>query len=88
MTGIPEPLPSDPIAAATHPERFDAARTNRRSFTFGAGPHACPGEALAATIAAAGVEPILGSGVDLERLAERVTYRPSANVRVPLFGIS
>lgn len=56
-------------------------------FTFGTGPHACPGETLAVTIAEAGVEVLLQTGLDLERLAVSVTYRPSANARIPLFGI-
>jgi cytochrome P450 len=53
---------------------------------FGTGPHACPGETLAVTIAQAGVEALLQAGLDLERLAASVTYRPSANARIPLFG--
>ncbi|HEV7506762.1 MAG TPA: cytochrome P450 [Thermoanaerobaculia bacterium] len=73
-------------AANPQPNRFDPARQDRRLFTFGAGPHACPGEALATTIAAAGVERLLRSGVDPKRLAERVTYRQSGNIRIPLFG--
>jgi cytochrome P450 len=73
-------------AANPHPDRFDPTRQDRRLFTFGAGPHACPGEALATTIAAAGVEQLLRSGVDPERLAATVTYRRSANIRIPLFG--
>lgn len=55
---------------------------------FGAGPHACPGETLAVTIVQAGIEALLHAGLDLERLATSVTYRPSANARIPLFGIS
>ena len=61
-------------------------REDRRLFTFGVGPHACPGQGLAATIATAGVERLLRSGVDPERLAETVSYHRSANIRVPLFG--
>jgi cytochrome P450 len=53
---------------------------------FGTGPHACPGETLAVTIAEAGIEALLQAGLDLERLASSVTYRPSANARIPLFG--
>jgi hypothetical protein len=53
---------------------------------FGTGPHACPGETLAVTIAQAGIETLLQTGLNLERLATSVTYRPSANVRIPLFG--
>jgi cytochrome P450 len=53
-------------------------------FTFGAGPHGCPGETLAITIAQAGIEALLRAGVDLKGLAENVTYRPSANCRIPV----
>ncbi len=81
------------LAAANHdaaanpePERFDVARAHRRTFTFGAGPHACPGEQLAITIARAGIEGLLARGLPLGSLAGTVTYRPSANVRVPLFA--
>lgn len=79
------------LAAANHdaaanpaPERFDAARVHRRTFTFGAGPHACPGEQLAVTIARAGIEGLLARGLPLASLCGTVTYRPSTNVRVPL----
>jgi cytochrome P450 len=70
-------------AANPSPERFDPFRRERRAFTFGAGVHACPGEALAAVIARAGVERLLLGGLDLERFAAGVTYRPSANARIP-----
>ncbi|MGH9769891.1 MAG: cytochrome P450 [Blastocatellia bacterium] len=69
-----------------NPERFDVFRKERRIFTFGVGPHACPGEALATTIAKAGVERLIVSGLALERLAETMTYRASANTRIPLFA--
>ena len=75
----------DPAANA-HPERFDVTRPDRRSFTFGLGAHACAGERLATIIAAAGVERLLQDGLSLERLAEGLAYRPSANVRLPLFS--
>ena len=52
---------------------------------FGTGPHACPGERLAVTIAQAGIEALLEAGIDLQRLTRNVTYRPSANVRIPVF---
>ncbi len=73
----------DPAANAD-PERFDPFRKDRRIFTFGAGVHACPGEALALTIARAGVERLIRTGFDLERFAATITYRPSANVRIPV----
>jgi cytochrome P450 len=56
-------------------------------FSFGAGRHACPGQSLAATIARAGVEQALAAGVDPAPLAEGVSYRPSVNVRIPLFRV-
>ncbi len=68
------------------PDRFEILRRDRRLFTFGVGAHACPGEALATTIAVAGVGEVLSAGVALERFADPVTYRPSANARVPLLG--
>lgn len=66
------------------PERFDATRTDRRIFTFGAGTHACPGDRLALLIAQAGIERLLAARLDLESLSQTVTYRPSANTRVAL----
>lgn len=73
-------------AVNPNPERFDAFRKERRIFTFGAGPHACPGEALATAIALGGVEQLIESGVALERLAKTMTYRSSANTRIPIFA--
>ena len=73
-------------AANPDPDRFDVFRQDRRLFTFGIGPHACPGETLATTIAQAGVEALLRAGVDLEALAGSFTYRPSANGRIPLYS--
>jgi cytochrome P450 len=54
--------------------------------TFGAGRHACPGQSLATAIARAGVEQALAAGVDPAPLAEGVSYRPSGNVRIPVWG--
>jgi cytochrome P450 len=65
----------------------DPAVREGRSFTFGIGPHACPGETLATTIARSGVESLLHAGVDFEGLSRDVVYRPSANARIPLFGV-
>jgi cytochrome P450 len=75
----------DPAANA-RPDRFDPARGERQAFTFGVGPHACPGEALAVAIAEAGVASLLAAGVDPAALVDGVTYRPSVNTRVPLFA--
>ena len=73
-------------AANPYPARFDPFRPDRRTFTFGLGRHACPGEMLAVTIAQAGVDQLLAVGVEPTRLLETLRYRPSANTRVPLFG--
>src|SRR5207248_11257992 len=70
-------------AVNTSPERFDPGRRERTAFTFGVGSHACPGEAIAAAIALAGVQAVLAAGLDPERVAGDVRYRPSANVRMP-----
>jgi len=75
----------DPLANPD-PDRFDIFRKDRKTFTFGAGAHACPGASLAITIAKAGVEQLLTSGVALERLVAPAAYRASANVRVPLLA--
>jgi len=73
-------------SANPNPELFDANRANPKTFTFGHGSHSCPGASLATTIAAAGVESLLNAGLDIAPLAERATYRPSANIRIPLLG--
>ena len=68
------------------PNRFDMFRAERQAFTFGAGVHGCPGEEIATTIAQVGVERLLAAGVDPDALVGAITYRPSANTRIPLFG--
>jgi len=73
-------------AANLDPARFDPARRERRSFTFSFGAHACPGETLAVMMASAGVARLLADGVEPERLAASFSYRPSANIRMPLFA--
>jgi cytochrome P450 len=64
------------------PARFDIHRRDRRSFTFGHGPHACPGEALALAIAMAGVEQLIAADIVLEQA--KICYRASANARIPI----
>ena len=70
------------------PAQFDVAREDPAIFTFGVGGHACPGAMVATTIAAAGVQELLTSGLALDGLLETVRYRPSPNARIPLFGAS
>jgi cytochrome P450 len=67
------------------PQHFDLARKERRLFTFGAGVHACSGDAFATAIAQTAVRHLIGNGLNFDRLANQVTYRPSANVRIPIF---
>ena len=73
-------------SANPNPDRFDMFRKDRRVFTFGAGGHACPGEALATTIARAGIEQLLARGFDPGQLPEPAAYRASANTRIPLWA--
>jgi cytochrome P450 len=68
------------------PHRFELSRNRRRSFTFGAGPHVCPGESLATIIAAAALELLNEEITALAPLVARRTYRPSVNARLPRFG--
>jgi cytochrome P450 len=75
----------DPVANPA-PDLFDLFRKDRRLFTFGVGPHLCPGEMLAAVIARAGVEQLLASGFDPEQFAGTISYRPSGNARVALLA--
>lgn len=63
------------------PDRFDLARTERRLLGFGHGPHACPGQALALAIAAAG----LATLPRRFELPVQWRYRPSVNGRMPVF---
>ncbi len=74
----------DPLANPS-PHHVDIRRRDRRTFTFGHGVHACPGETLAITIAHAGIAQALASDIDLAQLAGQVTYRDSVNARIPLF---
>lgn len=67
------------------PHRFEPLRKQRRSFTFGYGNHACPGETLALSIAAAGVRELRAFGFDFERARRPRVYRPSINARIPTF---
>jgi cytochrome P450 len=74
-------------AANPEPDEFDVMRAAPQVFTFGAGPHACPGAMLATTIATAGVQQLISAGLVFEGLADAVRYRPSVNTRIPLFGV-
>ena len=70
------------------PAQFDLWRKNRQHFTFGLGTHACPGEALAPTIATAGVAQLLQTDI-WSHIPEHIAYRASTNVRMPIIsGVS
>jgi cytochrome P450 len=71
--------------ANPRPELFELERRDRVSFTFGLGAHACPGEAIAATIAEAAVATLLAGGLDPVALSNDFSYRASMNVRIPIF---
>lgn len=69
------------------PDAFQPMRAHRRMLGFGHGMHACPGQALACTLAAAGLAALLRRGPDLDALRSRGwRYRPSANARIPVFN--
>ncbi|MEB0045683.1 MULTISPECIES: cytochrome P450 [unclassified Pseudomonas] len=65
------------------PDAVCLSRANRRSFSFGAGRHQCPGQALALSIASATLTQILEANPVLDRLTWH--YRPSLNSRIPMF---
>ena len=68
------------------PDRFQLIRERRRMLGFGHGMHACPGQALACTLAAAGLDALLNRQPDLDAIRARGwSYRPSANARIPVF---
>jgi cytochrome P450 len=70
-------------AVHEQPDEIDLERAAAPLPGFGHGRHACPGQQLALAIAAAAVAALLAMPLAFERL--RLTYRPSANARLPLF---
>jgi len=66
------------------PDVFDAARTSRRSLSFGSGVHACPGDAIAVEITAAALRALGPAG--LARFGDHTGFRPLANARIPAFA--
>jgi cytochrome P450 len=71
--------------ANPRPDEFLLERDDRRVFAFGHGVHACPGQALALSIAVAGISALLQSGAALWGREIKWRYRPSLNGRIPLF---
>lgn len=68
------------------PATFELMRAGRQTLGFGHGMHTCPGQSLACTVAAAGLEALLASGLATDALKERGwDYHPSVNARIPRF---
>lgn len=70
------------------PDRFRLDRPRPPSLDLGAGPHRCPGGGLALRIACAAWHALAKDTPPdaFAALADRVRWRPSANVRAPVFG--
>ena len=73
-------------ALNTSPDVFRLERPDRRTLGFGHGAHACPGQAAAFTIAAAGLQSWLGACIDLDSVArDSAGFHASVNARIPFF---
>ncbi|MBA8881488.1 cytochrome P450 [Phyllobacterium myrsinacearum] len=68
------------------PNVFDIFRPNRKYLEFSVGSHACPGVEVATLVAEAAIKHLLDIGLDVEGLADHVSYRASAHVRIPIFN--
>lgn len=66
-------------------ERFIPTRAQQPLPGFGAGRHACPGEAIAQAITAGIVDALVESGFDFTSTVLNWSYRPSLNARIPKF---
>lgn len=73
-------------AVNPEPEAFRTDRDKPAVFTFGLGAHACPGERIATTIAAAVLGELLKAGFDPAGLPAEPEYRPLPNARIPMLG--
>ncbi|HMA00306.1 MAG TPA: cytochrome P450 [Steroidobacteraceae bacterium] len=67
------------------PERFRLERPDRCVFSFSRGAHACPGEAVARTVAAAALSALFDAVPDDALATLAWTYKPSTNGRLPIF---
>ena len=68
------------------PDVFEPGRIERRSMSFGAGPHGCPGEAIAIEVAAAGLHGFHAVRPLDELFGPCTGFRPLANARIPVFA--
>ncbi|MFH9353635.1 cytochrome P450 [Kitasatospora sp. NPDC017646] len=71
-------------AANPDPHAFDPGRPAPGCFTFGAGPHRCPGADLAVAITAGVLDELLTHGFEAAALPAGPGYRALANARIPL----
>lgn len=67
------------------PDVFMPVRAQRRMLGFGHGMHACPGQALACTLAAAGLDALLRRTPDLQAQQARGWHYRSTAARIPVF---
>ena len=72
-------------AAWPRPDAFVIDRTPEGAAGWGHGAHACPGRALATTIAGAALEALQAAGA-LPAEPPPFSYRPSLNSRIPIFA--
>jgi cytochrome P450 len=68
------------------PHGFRLDRIAPRLFSFGEGPHQCPGETLAVAIATRILHDLSRANLDLASLCGPVLYHPLPNARIPDLG--
>jgi cytochrome P450 len=68
-----------------NPDQFDLHRAGAAALGFGSGKHECPGKPLAVEIACASLQTLLTLPSLFQAIPQTVTFRPSANARIPLF---
>ncbi len=67
-------------------EEFEWDRPERRSLTFGAGGHVCPGVAIAIEIVAIAAAALRADGTCDRGFRPTGAYRPLPNARIPVFS--
>jgi len=75
----------DPALNA-QPDLFDPQRQQRRSMTFGAAGHACPGELIAIEIVAACAQWMGAEGLLATYFGRQTGFAPLSNARIPVFA--
>ncbi|WP_332774607.1 cytochrome P450 [Polaromonas sp.] len=74
-------------ALNVQPDLFDPQRQQRRSMTFGAAAHACPGELIAIEIVAACAHWMGGEGLFDTYFGRQAGFAPLSNARIPVFAV-